>query len=312
MDALRKENLFLKEKLDDLEYRSRRSNMRVVGIPEKLEGSDPIKFMTDFFEEVLGNDFFTSPLVLSRAHRVGPNPTNDARAKQTKPRVFLVLFHFFQVKHRILRFSRQQRKLLFCGHRVVFHEDFSADLGKKRAAFKDVNSRLYEKGVRFGLLYPARLRVTREGKRTSSARQRKPMSSTVLTGVKNNVQRCCFRSLGHERLSKAGMMKIYYTTEIRNMASQLGTWMADERGADETRRHSQQTRRTLGILEHAGDSAVDEDGDACQVCVISILVKKCVVTGCFGDKVHCVPVIVRIVRLIRVPVTTVLFSLTLR
>ncbi|ROK54666.1 hypothetical protein DPX16_21305 [Anabarilius grahami] len=58
-----------------------------------------------------------------------------------------------------------------------------------------------------------------------------------------------------------------------------GMWMADERGADETRRHSQQTRRTLGILEHAGDSAVDEDGDACQVCVISILVKECIVTG---------------------------------
>ncbi|ROL41182.1 Dipeptidase 1 [Anabarilius grahami] len=35
---------------------------------------------------------------------------------------------------------------------------------------------------------------------------------------------------------------------------EAGTWMADERGADETRRHSQQTRRTLGILEHAGDS----------------------------------------------------------
>ncbi len=41
MDALRRENVSLKEKLDDLENRSRRSNMRVVGIPEKLEGSDP-------------------------------------------------------------------------------------------------------------------------------------------------------------------------------------------------------------------------------------------------------------------------------
>ncbi|KAK9967033.1 hypothetical protein ABG768_001453, partial [Culter alburnus] len=49
--------------------------------------------------------------------------------------------------NRILRFSRQQRELLFRGHRVFFHEDFSAELGKKRAAFKDVKSRLYEKGV---------------------------------------------------------------------------------------------------------------------------------------------------------------------
>lgn len=161
MDALRKDNLFLKEKVDDLENRSRRSNLRVVGIPEKLEGSDPIKFMTAFFEEVLGKEFFTNPPVLSRAHRVGPSPFNDAKAK---PRVFLVLFHFFQDKHRILRFSRQKRELFFRGHRVFFHEDFSVELGKKRAAFKHVKSLFYGKGVRFGLLYPARLRVTHEGK----------------------------------------------------------------------------------------------------------------------------------------------------
>ncbi|KAK3569890.1 hypothetical protein QTP86_006837, partial [Hemibagrus guttatus] len=37
VDALRKENGYLKEKLDDLENRPQRSNMRVVGIPEKLE-----------------------------------------------------------------------------------------------------------------------------------------------------------------------------------------------------------------------------------------------------------------------------------
>lgn len=166
MDALRRENVSLKEKLDDLENRSRRSNVRVVGIPEKMEGSDPIKFITDFFEEVLGKDFFTSPLVISRAHRVGPNSSNvkETSAKQTRSRVFLVLFHYFQDKHRIIQFSRQRRELFFRGHRVFFHEDFSADLAKKRAAFKEVKSRLFGKGVRFGLLYPARLRVTHEGK----------------------------------------------------------------------------------------------------------------------------------------------------
>lgn len=164
MDALRKENILLKEKLDDLENRSRRSNLRVVGIPESLEGSDPVKFMTEFFTEVLGKDFFPSPLVLSRAHRVGPIPTNSTPAKTPKSRVFLVLFHFFQDKQRILRFGKQQRGLLFRGHKVFFHEDFSVELGRKRAAFNEVKSRLYSKGVRFGLLYPARLRVLYEGK----------------------------------------------------------------------------------------------------------------------------------------------------
>jgi len=34
---------------------------------------------------------------------------------------------------------------------------------KKRAAFNDIKQELYRKGVRFGLLHPARLRVTFEG-----------------------------------------------------------------------------------------------------------------------------------------------------
>ncbi|CAM4706480.1 unnamed protein product [Leuciscus chuanchicus] len=118
MDALVKENVSLKEKLDDLENRSRRSNMRVVGIPE---------------------------------NRTQPNQRCKSQSDQT------------QIKHRILRFSKQKRELLFRGHWVFFHEDFSAELGKSVQRSK-IKSRLYEKGVRFGLLYPARLRVTHEGK----------------------------------------------------------------------------------------------------------------------------------------------------
>lgn len=161
--ALQSENAFLKGKLDDLENRSRRSNLRVVGIPENLEGSDPVKFMTEFFDEVLGTDFFPRPLVLSRGHRVGRKPSGVSGAKQTRPRTFLVCFHSFQDKQRII--NRRKQELYFRGHRVFFYEDFSAELGKKRAAFKEVKSLLYGKGVRFGLLYPAQLRVMHEGKK---------------------------------------------------------------------------------------------------------------------------------------------------
>ena len=158
--TLQEENTSLKRKLDDLENRSRRSNLRVFGIPENLEGSDPVKFMANFFHEVLGADFFSGPLLLSRAHRIGAKPTDEGR--RSRPRVFLVHFHYFQDKHRV---SRQRQELVFRGSRVFFHEDFSAELGRKRATFRDVKSLLYEKGIRFGLLYPARLQVTHEGKR---------------------------------------------------------------------------------------------------------------------------------------------------
>nr|XP_014353709.1 PREDICTED: uncharacterized protein LOC102366391 [Latimeria chalumnae] len=46
----------LKEKCDDLENRARRSNLRLVGLPEGTEGRDPVTFMEKFLVEVLGGD----------------------------------------------------------------------------------------------------------------------------------------------------------------------------------------------------------------------------------------------------------------
>ena len=48
---LKMEYNVLVDKVDDLENRSQRSNLRVVGIPEKMEGSDPAKFMTELFRD---------------------------------------------------------------------------------------------------------------------------------------------------------------------------------------------------------------------------------------------------------------------
>ncbi|KAJ7984265.1 hypothetical protein DPEC_G00362870 [Dallia pectoralis] len=48
---LSSENQQLKDKTDDLESRSRRCNLRIVGIPEKMERGDPVGFMTGFFTE---------------------------------------------------------------------------------------------------------------------------------------------------------------------------------------------------------------------------------------------------------------------
>ncbi|KAJ8016201.1 hypothetical protein DPEC_G00004730 [Dallia pectoralis] len=49
---LSSENQQLKDKTDDLESRSRRCNLRIVGIPEKMERGDPVGFMTGFSRSV--------------------------------------------------------------------------------------------------------------------------------------------------------------------------------------------------------------------------------------------------------------------
>lgn len=156
--TVQSENAWLKDKVDDLENRSRRLNLRVVGIPERVEGSNPVAFMTHFFEELFGKDFFQTPLVLASAHRLGPLITSEASGKQ-RPRVFIVAFHNYQDKQRIIT-HRRQREMSFQGHRIFIHEDVSAELGRKQAAFKEVKALLYAKKVKFRMVYPARLRVS--------------------------------------------------------------------------------------------------------------------------------------------------------
>ena len=157
--TLKTEYNALVDKVDDLENRSRRSNLRVVGIPEKMEGLYPAKFMTELFTEILGPEFFPTPLKLDRAHRLGR--ANAAGGDNNRARAFIVLFHNYQDKERV--FGKRRDNLCFRGHKIFFYPDFSASLARRRAAFNDVKARLYRKNIRFGLLHPARLRVDYEG-----------------------------------------------------------------------------------------------------------------------------------------------------
>ena len=147
-------NAWLKEKVDDLENRSRRLNLRVVGIPERVEGSNPVAFITHFLEEIFGEKKFSTPL-LARAHRLGP-AKSEANGNQ-RPRVFIVAFHNFQDKQRII-VQRRQREMEFRGNSVSPGWDVSAELGRKQAAFMEVKALLYAKRVNFRMVYPARLR----------------------------------------------------------------------------------------------------------------------------------------------------------
>lgn len=149
----------MQAKIDDLENRSRRDNLRVVGIPEGVEKGNPTEFMSNFFFEVLGPLGLESPPSLERAHRAaGAKPGADER-----PRAMILKVHRFQVKERILRLARQQDKLIFHGSRVHIFPDFSVDIMKRRASYNTVKNQLRAAGVRYGLLYPARLRVSFNG-----------------------------------------------------------------------------------------------------------------------------------------------------
>ncbi|KAL7837361.1 hypothetical protein SRHO_G00270720 [Serrasalmus rhombeus] len=158
-ESLRARNAELQDKLDDLENRSRRANLRMIGIPEKLEGDNAVNFMTDLLFEVFGAEKFQYRPVLDSAHRLGRPTANGG--SHNKPRAFIILFHNFQDKEFVLRNGRGE--LSFRGHKMRIFSDYSADLSRRRAAFRDIKAALYSKGIRFRLVFPARLHVDFEG-----------------------------------------------------------------------------------------------------------------------------------------------------
>lgn len=155
MESIQEENDELKAKVEDLESRSRRQNVRVVGLPESIEGKDARDFMTKLFSSLLG-DLLSGPPVLDRAHRsLQPRPDPDK-----PPRPVIVRFHRYIEKETVLNWAKSNKDSSYQGHKIKIYEDFSTGIAKRRAAFNPVKSLFYKKKVRFGMLYPARLRVT--------------------------------------------------------------------------------------------------------------------------------------------------------
>lgn len=153
--TLKEQNLTLLDRVDDLENRSRRANLRILNVPENSEKGQPtIKFVSEMLVEVMGPEVFEKPPELERAHRsLGPKPQEGRY-----PRPLVVCFHRFQEKEKVLRWARQN-EAKYKDFTLRIYPDFSADLVRKRAAFKKVKQLLYQKDVRFQLLHPARLRV---------------------------------------------------------------------------------------------------------------------------------------------------------
>ncbi len=104
MKEIRQENENLKDKVEYLENYSRRSNIRIVGMKEGSEGSNPVKFFSEWLPNVLGAQHFSEQLDIERAHRtLNPVPNPDK-----PPRPILVRLLRHQDREKILRviFSR--------------------------------------------------------------------------------------------------------------------------------------------------------------------------------------------------------------
>ncbi|KAJ1198491.1 hypothetical protein NDU88_002332 [Pleurodeles waltl] len=152
------ELLYLRSKLTDLEDRSHRNNIRFLGFPEPIEGTDILSYLRDTLPK-LADITFDPPLEFQRAHRLGLKRQNG----QDRPRPIIACFLRHGQVRQLLQLSRRQGPLRLGPLETRLSADFSKETADRRRAFLSFRPRLRHLDVKFGLFEPARMWITKNG-----------------------------------------------------------------------------------------------------------------------------------------------------
>lgn len=137
----------LQARINDLEARSRRNNIRIHGIPEEVEGTNITLFIDNFLKSELTLDN-APPLHIQRCHRsLGPRPPPSAN-----PRSIVMCFLEYTTKEMVLRAAWAKKVIQFKGRRIYFDHDYPSDILSKRKSFNSIRKSLKDKGYRFQTL----------------------------------------------------------------------------------------------------------------------------------------------------------------
>ena len=144
----------LSERLDDLVSRSRRQNIRIIGVKEGTEKGNPTDFVAKLIPKLLGEENFGNKQVkVDRAHRI----RGRAAAAGGPPRQIIARIHHDPVKELILKLSSQKFPLQYEGARLYIFPDLGPAVMKQRQRFDNIRARCKAAELRCGFRYPATL-----------------------------------------------------------------------------------------------------------------------------------------------------------
>ncbi|KAG5274175.1 hypothetical protein AALO_G00133050 [Alosa alosa] len=161
-DTTQKKVQKLTIQMEELENRQRRSNLRLLGIPEGAEKGNARTFLMAWLPKALGLSI-EQPFTIKQAYWLGTSPQNQARTGETRPRILLVKFLTYRDKDRVMKTARLKEKVLFENSHVMIFPDLSAEVQKQWKLFDGVKQRLRHLRKEYGFMFPARLRIQHKG-----------------------------------------------------------------------------------------------------------------------------------------------------
>uniref|UniRef100_H2ZT69 L1 transposable element RRM domain-containing protein n=1 Tax=Latimeria chalumnae TaxID=7897 RepID=H2ZT69_LATCH len=143
--------------IDNLENRSRKNNVRIIGFPEGVEEGNPMNFLQKVLPGLL--DLEGKILEMERAHwALGPHP-----APGQSTRALIVKLLRYPTRDLLLQAAKLKGQVMWREHRISIFPDWSRELQLKRQWFWDIRKILREKKIKYGLFYPAILKITVNG-----------------------------------------------------------------------------------------------------------------------------------------------------
>lgn len=160
LETCEKKVQVLWSRVEDLENRGRRNNIRIIGLKERLEQPGKMaKYVEKILADALG--FTGSEFEIERAHRI-PIPVPDP---DKPPRPVLVRFLRSSARDSVIQLSREKRGFEWEGGKLSIFEDVTRELAERRKSFGPAKKRLQELQVKHRMIYPATLVFTWDGQK---------------------------------------------------------------------------------------------------------------------------------------------------
>ncbi len=149
----------LTEKMTDMEDRSRRNNVWLVGLPEGAEGSNAAGFLRVNLSKWIPS-LRDRNIEIDRAHHV-----YDGRKNSDRPRTLIFRVLRWHDRSEILKGARQAYPVKGTQYNVtlLFFPDFSPATTIRRKAFNPVLKKMTALGLQPFLTYPAAIKLRHKG-----------------------------------------------------------------------------------------------------------------------------------------------------
>ncbi|KAK1335919.1 hypothetical protein QTO34_003718 [Cnephaeus nilssonii] len=173
------------ESLRELRDNMKRSNMRIIGLPE---GQEEQQGLENLFEAIMTENFpDMGKIKVTQVKRV-PSRINP---KRPTPRHVIISMANINDKERILKAARERQRVTYKGTPIRLSNDYSSETQQARSEWKEVYKVLQSKGLNPRILYPARLSIKIEGEIRSFADKKslrefittKPAMQELLKGI---------------------------------------------------------------------------------------------------------------------------------